>query len=178
MIIILAHFALPEYKNSAERKELATLRVLSARYLTVLNHITRVPFLPLLALSPAGSFLFYLFRLSTAVLEARRDFAAIYFMRVTSFSALSLPPAVPRTYPRHLFPKTHPRDVLMELDSVRHTHACARARSLLCSCTCRPYSDVFISIAKAAPSVLFCTYFALIHPSRPLTPPTTVYRTG
>lgn len=28
-------------------------------------------------------------------MEARADFAAIYFMRVTSFSALSLPPAAP-----------------------------------------------------------------------------------
>lgn len=134
----------------------------------VLNHITRVAFLPLLALSPAGSgsFLFYLFRLSTAaVLEVRRDFAAIYFMRVTSFSALSLPPTVPRTtsYPNHLFPKTHPRDVLTELDSVRHT----RTRERVCACI--PCNDVFVSIAKAAPSVLFYTYFALIHPSRPLT---------
>lgn len=167
MIIVRAHFALPEYKNFVERKKIATFCVLNARYLTVLNHITRLLFLPLLALSPAGSgsFLFYLFRLSTAVLEARRDFAAIYFMRVTSFSALSLH----RTYPGQLFPKTHPRDVLMELDSVRHTHTHIRVR-----CTCRPYNDVFVSIAKAAPSVLFYTYFALIHPSRPLTPPTTI----
>lgn len=63
----------------------------------LLNHITHVPFFtPSRALSPAGSssFLFYLFRLSTAVLEARRDFAAIYFMCVTSFSALSLLPTV------------------------------------------------------------------------------------
>ena len=58
-----------------------------------------------------------------------------------------------------------------------HTHARARARAPV-ACTCRPYNDVFVSIVKAAPSVLFYTYFALIHPSRPLTPPTTVYWTG
>lgn len=142
----------------------------------VLNHITHVPFLPLLALSPAGSYLFYLFRLSTAaVLEVRRDFAAIYFMRVTSFSALSLPPivGVPTlaissqglTLAMFLWSST-------ASDTHTLTHARARAR------TCGPYNDVFVSIAKAAPSVLFYTYFALIHPSRPLTPPTTVYRTG
>jgi len=66
--------------------------------LAVLNHISRECSLqpPSRALAPADSslFLFYLFRLSSAVLVPRRDFAAIYFMRVTSFSALSLPPAV------------------------------------------------------------------------------------
>lgn len=80
----------------------------------------------------------------------------------------------------HLFPKTHPHDVLMELDSVRHIHTHTRTapRVLCVAYTCTPYNNVFVSIAKTAPSVLFYTYFALIHPSRPLTPPTTVYRTG
>lgn len=40
------------------------------------------------------------------------------------------------------------------------------------------YDDVLVSIAEAAPNVLFCTYFPLIHPSRPLTPLTTVYQAG
>lgn len=170
MIIIRASL---EYKNFVERKKIATFCVSNARYLMVLNHITRVLFLPLPALSPAGSgsFLFYLFRLSTAVLEARRDFAAIYFMRVTSFSALSLRRGVPilavssqrLTLAMFLWSST-------ASDTHKHAYTQTHIRA---HCTCRLYNDVFVSIVKAAPSVLFYTYFALIHPSRPLTPPTT-----
>lgn len=54
-------------------------------------------------------------------------------------------------------------------------HILARA---CIACTCKPHVDVLVSITEAAPNVLFCTYFPLIHPSRPLTPLTTVYQAG
>lgn len=126
--MISSHFLL-EYKNFENRKK-KTSRFKCMQRLTVLNHIRpHEVFLSLLTLSlvDSFSFLFYLFRLSTSVLEARRDFAAIYFMRVTSFSALSLPPIV-AYLPQLSLPKTHPRGILMELGSVRYTHlhACVR----------------------------------------------------
>lgn len=53
-----------------------------------------------------------------------------------------------------------------------YLHACVLRIHVL------PYDDVLVSIAEAVPNVLFCTYFPLIHPSRPLTPLTTVYQAG
>lgn len=135
--MISSHFS-SEYKNFENQKDEKNHYVSDAY--NVLNHIRpHEAFLSLLTLSlvDSFSFLFYLFRLSTSVLEARRDFAAIYFMRVTSFSALSLPPIV-AYLPQQSLPKTHPRGILMELDSVRYTHlhACVLRVRVNCTTTC------------------------------------------
>lgn len=154
------------YTDIIIKEKSVSLGTSNAQYLMALNHITRVPFLPLSTLSPAGScsFLFYLFRLSSPVLEARRDFAAIYFMRVTSFSALSLPPTI-----AYLTPAISSEDspswcsyAARQRPTQTLVYALTRTYRV---CACKLHKEVFVSIVEAAPE---CSLLHLFRANSPL----------
>jgi len=141
--------------------------------LTVLNHISRKcqhPFLHLPSLLvrylPRVCSYFICFAYPAPFLrlaEISRQFTLCALRRFPPFRFR--PPW--RTYPSRLFRRL---TLAMFLPAARQrpTRTDTRARACNTRVLVKPNDGVFVSIVEAAPSVLFCTYFALIHPSRPL----------